>query len=580
MIKVKNYITITMVIAVLFFLFISQSIMKPRLSDKGTNHYSLTLVKKEKKKASETDQRKRIFFAGKDNDEKRQARQYASFRNYRLKTSESFRAASAAAGENDVILVDGDIFTENDIVCLKKSLEKKMTVIFLTMPDDKLISASEDLREMLGIQRSRGRVKPAGYQLFGGFLLGGEGYYVETEKPKHGEKSRQDLPSEITYYEVASSSRLYMIAQLRDKDRRDFKDLDKDNTNLKDQFDSEDYPAVIWQHALHSGRVFCVNIPVMKTDTAAGILMAMEYSSAKVMVSQFTDVRSLVTSSYPLFSDENETEMQRLYGMSTKDFETNVVWPFLVSVASENNDRLTLMGADHLESGSGNYKNLDTYLSLIENQRAELGAKSEDATDIRAGLDKYFPNYRLNCFYGKPKKGLTVTTGDKAAVFLQKGSRLIVKTTEEADQMSYSDDLRLKSLVTATGFYLTDIDLSKAFYPEKKADRYEKFSKRVAGNLNSWYTNFRYLNALTLSEAGSRISEFLNTDFTVKIEGNRVEIEMNSQASDSSKLMLRTHGQDIKSISGAEYEEAEDDAYVLTVHGRKAVVELEDRDRP
>lgn len=578
MIKVKNYITITIVIIVLFFLFISQSILKTRYSDKGTNHYGLTTAQggAMANQSSSTDGKNLLIYAGKQNAMEKKAREYAAYRHYTFDRTDSLSDAGKKAAAGGIILVDGDVFSDSDVLVLSDILDKDVTVVFESLPDSAIIEKSRELMELLGIQRIRGVVKPLGYHLFSGFLLGGEGYYVEEEVPEYGEKSRQDLPEQITYYEAAESCRLYMIGQLSDEQLREYRDLDTDNTNALGEVDGEDFPAVIWQHSLHSGRVFCINAPFMENDMALGILSAIGYETSEVFVSAFTGARSIVSEYFPVFSNENSAELTSLYGQDSYNFQNNVLWPFLVSAASMNDDRLTLMAADHIKTGAGDYSHTDTYLTMFENEMAELGAVGGDSALVSAGIHKDFKNYRLHCFYGSGTEGLVVTDDSDAPVF-QNGTALRVKRTEDLDEMSFSDDLRLRSVVTATGFYLGSLDLSKVFYPENEADRYENMTKRTTGNLNTFYRKFSYLSACTLSEAGSRISGFLSTVFTTVSDGDRITIKLASDKGGGRKLLLRTHGQDIVSISGAEYEKAEKDVYVLTAEDGEITVSLKDR---
>lgn len=578
MIKIRNYVTITIVIAIIFFLFASQGVARLTLSDKGVNHYAVKLSAEKKDTGITTGEQSHFVFAGKDTDLRNTAREYAALRDSSIKyTTDTGEAASIAYGYNTIVLVDGGIIDQDSIPDLKEILHKNSTIVFMTLPDEKIISDSRDLREILGIQRDRGKIHLKGYQLLPDFLAGGEAYYVEEKKDVNEEEGpRQDLPLDIYYYEVLSSSRLYMIGQI-DPDKQGIKDLDDDNT--RGPLDSEDYPAIIWQHSDRSGRSFMINGDFMKSDTGLGILAGIEYETLPVMISKYVDARSLLTVGFPDLADENEDEIKRLYGQSLYDFEKNSLWPFAVSAAALNNDRMTLMSVDHIKTGTGIYSRENTWFTLAENERAETGALGEQASDISAGLNAVFPDYRITGFYGSGDHGIVVND-DGADIFSQKGSTINVKQTTEADQMNYSDDLRFRSIVTATGYYLTSIDLRKVIYPKTQRDRYEKFSRRTNGNLSTYYHRYSFLTPRTLSEVGTAISEFLNTDISVKDDSinNRMVISVRSDK--CSDLLVRTHDQDIVSVQGAEYRKVEDDCYILTVSEKRVVVNLADSDTP
>lgn len=577
MIRIRNFVTITTVILIVFFLFASQGMARLRLSDKGVNPYRLTLEKDSGDSYLSSRCKKNYIYIGHDKTLKKRVTEYATLRKSKITYSGFSKAASDAEGNGTVVLVDGSLVKESSIGYLQKILDRDATIVFLTMPDEALIESNDSLRELLGIQRIRGNIHVRGYQMFSGFMLGGEAYYVEDDDVSE-KKSRQDLPLDITYYEVASSCRLYMIGQI-DADKQGIRDLDDDNT--KGPLDSEDYPAIIWQHGLYDGRVFCVNAPFMETDAGYGILSAIEYETSEVLVTGFADTRSLVASSFPSLADENEDQIVALYGQNSYNFQRNVLWPYIVSAGDINNDRITLMSCDHIRSGAGDYSREDSFLSLAENERAETGVMGGSADTVKEGLHSYFPDYEIRSYYGSGRDGVVVTDRDNAKLFSQKNNTLTVKQTESADSMKFSDDLRLRGIVTATGYYLTNLDMSKVMYPSGKDERYEEFSRTVSGNLKTYYGRFSYLTPLTLSQAGSRISAYLNTDMSVRWgqDRNRIIITLSSSGN-SSRLLMRTHGQEIKNIAGATYEKAEDDCYILTAEGDRIVVSLTDADRP
>lgn len=580
MIKARNYITITIVIAIIFFLFASQGMARLTLSDKGVNHHALTLSEKYQKGNVTTGQQSSFIYAGEDADLKRISGEYAMLRGSSIEYTADLSEAASHCRYNTLVLVDGNIVDAASVTALEEILHRNATIVFLTMPDRGLLGRTPELKRLMGIQRDRGSIHLKGYQMLEGFMLGGDAYYVEdNDKSADDGVSRQDLPLDIAYYEVAASSRLYMIGQI-DPEEQGIKDLDNDNTK---GMDSEDYPAVIWQHAMSHGRTFVINGDFMKTDAGLGILSGIEYETLDVMISRFADARSLVAVGFPDLADENEESIHTMYGQSLYNFEKNIIWPFIVSAAAVNNDRLTLMSTDHIQSGTGEYSREDTWLTLAENERAEMGVMGDSAEDVKNGLAGVFPDYSIRSYYGSGSGGVVVTDEDSDSdgdVFSQTGDTLGIKKTEDADEMSFSDDLRLRSIVTAAGYYLSALDVTKMIYPDGKDSRYENMSRRATGNLSTYYGRFRFLTPLTLSETGTRISEFLNTDISVSDYSSNNRMVITVRSGSCSRLLVRTHDQDIVSVDGGTAEKAEDDSYILTVSGRRAVIHLADTDHP
>ena len=579
MMKVRNFVTITIVIAIVFFLFASQGMARLSMSDKGENHYATSPGNDQDKSDAlkNINSNRNYIFVGRDKSLYHTARQYAIIRHASLhKTLSIAKAASEKSGENTVYLIDGSLISQSDIYDINEILDHQSVIVFMTLPDEKLIESSGTLRDILGIQRTRGDIHIKGYQLFKNFMLGGEAYYVE-DKVEKGEKPRQDLPLDITYYEVASACRSYMIGQI-DPRKQDIKDLDNDNTK---NIDAEDYPAVIWQHSPEKGHVFCINGDFMKNDTGLGILSGIEYETSDYLISSFADARSFVVQNFPDLADENDDQINELYGQNPYNFQRNVLWPFIVSAASINNDRITAMAADHIKMGTGLYSRMDSYLTLAENERAELGAMGEGASLVQKGLSATFPDYDITSFYGQGDKGV-VLTDDGKYLYGMNDKTLDIRTTLSADEMKYSDDLRFRGVVSATGYYVTALDVSKVIYPESKDDRYEKVTRRTNGNLNSYYGKFSYLDALPLSQAARKIENLADSDYRVvsSSKDDKKVVMRVENPQQSSEFLLRTHGQGISAIEGATYEKIEDDSYIIKASDSDIVIRFVDEDKP
>ena len=224
---------------------------------------------------------------------------------------------------------------------------------------------------------------------------------------------------------------------------------------------------------------------------------------------------------------------------------------------------------------------MDSYLTLAEDERAELGAMGEGASLVQKGLSATFPDYDITSFYGQGDKGV-VLTDDGKYLYGMNDKTLDIRTTLSADEMKYSDDLRFRGVVSATGYYVTALDVSKVIYPESKDDRYEKVTRRTNGNLNSYYGKFSYLDALPLSQAARKIENLADSDYRV-VSSSRDDKKVVMRVENpqqSSEFLLRTHGQSISAIEGATYEKIEDDSYIIKASDSDIVIRFVDEDKP
>ena len=134
--------------------------------------------------------------------------------------------------------------------------------------------------------------------------------------------------------------------------------------------------------------------------------------------------------------------------------------------------------------------------------------------------------------------------------------------------------MRLRSLETALGYCNVKIDMHDVLWPESDDTHWERVYESVASNLDTWWKPFGSFTKTTLTQSDTRLRTFLNLDYATGREKDRVRLEVEGLEGEA-WFLLRTHGEGVAEITGAECQEVERDAYLLRVTEPQVEIQLE-----
>ena len=140
---------------------------------------------------------------------------------------------------------------------------------------------------------------------------------------------------------------------------------------------------------------------------------------------------------------------------------------------------------------------------------------------------------------------------------------------------TFSENLRMLSIQTALGYSNIQIDVNPIAHPVVDEDSWEKLSRKFAGNTSTYWRRFRKFAKTTLAESNARIRRFLALDYKQKREGNVISVKI-SDFEKEAFFILRTHGEDIRQATGAEFVKIEDGAFLITATEDNVKLELEE----
>lgn len=487
----------------------------------------------------------------------------------------------------EAVLVDSEaVSLPDEMPFFDEITDLGVTLIFCNLPSPQVIRRSDDLQKLLGIQSVRqNSIKVEGIHLFKGFLLGGESFYkAETEK----EEKKQDMELNVPWYIAAGGTKTYMVGML-------------DELLEDEEAKNEYFPGLIWRNGYNNSSVFVVNGSYMESMMGIGILDAMMYEAESYVIYPVVNAQNITLADFPGFAGENDEKMKELYSRDTKGVLQNICWPTLSGMTIRSQYRMTcLMMAqyDYTDDIEPSADTLSFYLQDFREVNAEAGISltHADNTDLTVKLERdeaFYSSLEEDYIYGaifaqekdlgllesalsnQPflKNVRTIASqikGNAPIVSYYSDDITLQNVTSVASGHTYSDNLRLKCYETALGYSNVLVDMHNILWPKSEDDRWENASEDIISNLDTYWQPFLGFQNTTLSESDTRIRIFLNLDYLYEREGDAILLKLSN--TEEGWFLLRTHGEHIADIDGGEYQEVETDAYLI--HAQQSSVEI------
>ena len=601
MVSKRKFFSIATMMFVLFFLFQFSMVLRD-----SKNTYDINSSLTEKKADGENqwtpsdsnsttvigDDSSVVFVGNKAGDMGTAVSRWCTYAKRKLISCKSVRTyKSDDKNLPEMMILESEKYADSDNLTTLETLEKKgVIIVFGCLENAKNIQNNKALMKFLGIQKVVAEeTHLAGVKLFEGLILGGEVTY-NISKDKE-EKKRQDLELDVPWYQVGSGTKTYMVGLLDEKTGKNV--------------ENEDLPTIIWRNGIDYGSVFAVVGDYMKDSTALGLLDGMRAEALQYTIYPIVNAQNLSMVNFPVFADENNTEMLKLYSQSVTGIARDIMWPALISVVEKSDMKMTCFiqpQADYTDDIEPKSGNLEFYLKQMKEQSAEAGISLEyqklDKAEDKVTKDtEFFENEKINYRFGaafakeKDLKGILKDTdsgllGDvgtlvcdytenQPVVSYYSDSVTLQTVTSDGMNYAYSDDIRMRSIQTALGYTNVMLDMYDIFWPQEKTDRWEVMQKRFSSNLLTYWKNFRDFDSTTLSESNARIRTFLNLAYSQSREDNTITLQTSEAGS---WFILRTHGEEIDEIDGGSQTEIEADAYPICAEDTTVKIRLKEQE--
>ena len=497
--------------------------------------------------------------------------------------------------DNIMILIDGaSVDPRCYIETVTSYVKHGATLVFCTLPEHYIIASNDKLKNLLGITEIvSDNVTVDGIRIFDGALIGGEAVYkvIYEEDSKY-----QDLDLSMPWYITAEGSKTYFIGMLDE-----------------DKYEREKFPRIIWRYTGGNIKVFAVNGDYMKTQAGLGILDMCLYESADYALYPVVNAQTSVFLDVPDFASENEEVMQSVYSRSSLAAQRDIFLPGIISVAESNDIVPTFMiqtGYDEFADPIYGMDDIDFYLEQINGLFGEAG-RSLRHSDNKTLYDKLVSEYQIyrynaadyhfrTAYTDDPEEfieELSAGSGENGELYLGgiaticasgNDDRLfgyvsddvtLQNMTQDASVYSYSRDLIARSLNTSVGYSSLMIDLQNTLCPQKTEDQWEIYFDGIFSNISTFWKRYNIYEQTTLSESDLRIRRMLSLDYEsyeLAEENGEKIILCVADGADDCWFLLRTHEQEISSISGGDYSRIEKNAYLIHVKSGEVTIHLTD----
>lgn len=599
MVSKRNFLTITIITAITFFLFQFLNIAKERWNDYEVNSYAEDTRSLADQSSVYEAEGMEVVYIGKDQADPAES-VVASWTRYVKKgfasytSPEELEKALTDDGKEkpQMVVVDPDAVSWEDAKeteRLQSFVEEGISLIFSRVPDVKVLKENPALCGLLGIQKIKSeRTTVKRLHLYEGFLLGGEMIYqAKTEQ----EEKNQDMDLTFPWFQLESGTKVYM------------KGIPEDET-LK----AEEYPVVIWRKSFGNAYVFAVNGSYMEDATGLGLLTGMLGEMSDYTIYPVVNAQNLILADYPGFAEENDETMEKLYSQSVRGVFRDIVWPAITAIHEKNNMGLSFMLSPQLDYSDAKKpvgKDLRYYLKEINEARAEAGLSADTVsdTDIREKLaeDEAFigsemPQFQIASFYQGDLSEKELAKALEQPV-LQNVCTVVKAQDSKSDLLDYEnenvtsqrvvtdgfahtyrEDFRVKSIETALGYSSVLADMSQVVYPESEEDGWEKLSEKLSANISTYWKNFQGFDGTTVSECDKRIRNFFALSYTEERKNDIITLKKEG-TDEPVWFILRTHNEDIGQMGGGSFKKLEDGVWLIEADSNNVILKLKNSEK-
>ncbi len=498
----------------------------------------------------------------------------------------------------EVILVDsGYVDFSKETYLFSRWAKAGISTIFCNLPDVNVIAKNGKIREVLGIRSVEAyNVELQGIKLYGGFLLGGDTIYAVEEEEQ---QKRQDLDLEIPWYVAFGGTKTYMVGMV-------------DEELIKEEEHKNEYlPAIIWRNSHENAKVFVVNGDYLSDSTGLGILNAMMSELHSYELYPVINAQNITVANFPGFAEENTETIMRLYSRDQSDLFRDIMWPSINATMKRNQLHETVFfmaQADYTDAIEPKEDEYVFYLMELNEQKAEAGVSVNSRAKDISLADKMM---RDSEFYVKANNGYVFTaayaddakSGKELKKIIPRTPALqdintviqrydvntpiisyldkdvtLQSTTSDGVYYTFSQDLRMKSLQTALAYSNTLLDMYPIAWPETPDDVWEKMYDDYSRNIDTFWKKFHIFDNTSASESDGRVRKFLSLDYSDAMKDNVIYLKVDNLV-DEAWFMLRTNAQEIVNVEGARAEKIEEDAYLLQVQNKDVKIYLQDSNR-
>ncbi len=589
MISRRNFISIIMMMAVIFLLFHFSQIVIDNESQFDVNAFSVDMKDLPSGNNEWTGSATQdvlhnynkngyvLFITTEENNLLNIISQWCDYTKRNLVVQDTLVDFEMPQNLPDIIILD-TLNTESvlDFSYIDLMVGYNVPILFCDLPDARTINSSKKIKDILGIKEVRSFDTPInGVEFYEGFFLGGNAIY-EAKIPE--DEKRQDFDLTIPWYVADCGTKMYSVGL-------------KDEENIK----REDFPGIIWRNSYKETFIYAVNGDYVSTLAGFGILDSIMYESSDYELYPIINAQNVTIVNFPGFSSENHEELMRLYSRSPQMTFRDIMWPGISAMSRNDNLTLTCLfhpQYDYEDELEPNAEDVSFYLQQLKQLKSEAGIslKYKSGTSLETVLNednRFFEetglDYDYHILYVEEQELENVKPYLETAVFLENIRTVVSDYSDNAPLVSYwtdnvtlqmntgnaanhsfKDNMILRSLQTSLGYSNVFLDMHDVIWPEDVSDQWQHLFDDMTSNVHTFWANTCGFDKTTLSESDLRVRNFLNLNFKDTRKENTIYLQTDNFGTEA-WFILRTHEEKPVSIEGGTYECLETNVYLIHV---------------
>ena len=592
MISVRKFVSISVMMLVLLFMFQFSLIIKEQGNRYDTNEYYDDFEEDEKQawqSGEITAESEYVLFVGNKAGKIKKTVEEWSLYTKRLfaETDNLGTYRQQAEKMPSLILVESDyVSKDSDISLLHELADEGANIVFCDIPDAKTIKNNEKLKALLGITEVREeKMQIEAIKLFEGILFGGEVIYSAKDEKADGMKY------EFPWYVLGSGTKTYMVGIIDEEDV------------YAEKYKNEELPAIIWRNSVGNGKIFAVNADYMKDSTGIGFLSGFMAELNPVEIYPVINAQNIAVVNYPGFASENDENMMKLYSRSQQGVFKDTIWPSLVATSHNSGKKLTCFMTpqyDYKDENMPKSEDLVFYLKQFKEIGAEAGLSLEHNGNvsleekIEADNDffsSFISNYKycvaymeieqMETFFNmtdkkmlKDIRSVVCRYSDELPLVSYCSPDVILQAgTNDGFSHTYVENLRMRSIESALAYTNVIMDMNRIVRPEDELDQWHYIHKVFSSNVETYWRKFKMFESTTLSQSVNHVRKFLNMDYEKSYKNNILNLHVKSNAT-GNWFVLRTQGESIEKITGGSYKKIENNAYLVETFEENVTIEL------
>ncbi|MDF2540332.1 MAG: putative rane protein [Herbinix sp.] len=469
----------------------------------------------------------------------------------------------------DVILFGDYQINDQDSEFLYTYANLGKTMMFTQLPDYQKIKSSKELANFFGIKSAvQENITTDGIKIFPNFMINKVREYNIGDY--YGDKD--DTAVSVPYYSLTAGYEVYSIGILNQQDKLGI--------------ENKDLPPLLWRTRTENSFVFVINSDIFKGMSVLGILTGFMAHEREVYVYPVVNAQTISLLSYPYLSNENNTTTQELYSRTSETVARDLLWPNIIQILKNYGDSFSFFAApqlDYLDDIGPKKDYIDFYLREIGKLPGDMGLSLEqvsktDLTDLISKdemfFGKYLPKYNFTALYTADfsrdevedsldneflkEVSLVMSDykeGDNLISFLNENV-LSVKFNLDGYQHETMDDLRMICIENAIGMSNTMVDIGRVIYPKDSTDEWNYLSLLWSKG-DTYYKDYTKFDMVSIYEMEKRIRRFLTLDYTYEYDGDDIIIHID-QFDEEAYFILCTYSKSIEYVNHGKAEAMND----------------------